>query len=201
MYKLILILIIFCSCNKEVIKQERSSSVKDYELALHYGVDDYQHRGGGLVPAMWLDSRIGRISIWMLFKPDNYLSSRADYIEMLYSDDFLNDISEEDLVKKVDSTDNIAIKNNLTQNLLWKEQRYYPWGTDTVQLKTWNYTAPEYHFKIITANFPPFMKIYLHDKHEKSYMQISGNDEAIWYSFSTEGNDTKRFQIVLVSEY
>lgn len=205
------------SCNKKVeplavnTKTEHVMTAKEqYDFGLHYGVTDVQQKGGWF-PPMWFDWRVGRLSIWLNFKQDNYWSSRADYLEFLFCDSFMDDLDSSDLVKIVDSTDNLAVKEPQSSKLYWKEQRYYTKYSEWLQLKTWNYTAPEYLLRFNANNFPAWMKVELFDRFLNTSTPIDVYENSTqWYAFYVEGddvqfgikaNDPHRFAITVHSDW
>lgn len=212
----VILCLLLSSCTKNIEqKQEKKEKVSqsDYLKTLYFGVSDMPQQKGGWFPAMWFNDRVGRISMWMMNAQDNYGSSRVDYIEFLVSDHFMNDVDADDLVKigaDQQAGTGLAIKN--THYLLWKEQRFYPWSSDTIKLKSWNYKTDNYFFKIAGSNFPSYIKVKLKDKFTNTYtdLNVYDNYATTWYPFNVastdvnfgiKSNDTHRFEIVIVSEY
>jgi hypothetical protein len=208
---LILLVALFLqSCKKEPLQTQPDKQVNnqaDYNKMLTFGTGNGAQRGWW--PPIWLNTQIGRLSWWMLSDQNNQGVSRMDFCELLYSDNFLSDIDGNDMVKVVDSTDNMAIKDTLTRSLLWREQKFYKHCNDTVILKTWNYTKGSYYFKFMGSNFPTYPETFtavLVDKFTGAVIDIpTQNNEVVWYQFSVEdgkkSRDPKRFYIVLREEF
>ncbi len=138
-----------------------------------------------------------KLAVQLLLPSQISTTESADGFLVFFSTDFPSAVSEEDSYKLTNQDENIGI---LIQGVVLSIEGRQPVTTaDTVFMKTWQLTKPDYSFKVKLQNFDPSVQAFLYDAYLHTNTPISDPDGTfIPFSINsdTASSSTGRFQIV-----
>lgn len=119
------------------------------------------------------NSALPSVSLQLLLPGQDTTTQSADGVSLYFSDNFENQLGQEDSYKYFNPDENLSILSN--DSLLSIEGRKPVNVTDTVYLKTWNLGPKNYMFKSNITNFDPLITPYLEDGYLQNVTVLNNN--------------------------
>ncbi|MCW3113801.1 MAG: C-terminal target protein [Segetibacter sp.] len=117
------------------------------------------------------------IAIQLLLPSQQGSPAAADGTKVYFSDNYDNNIGNEDSYKFTNQDENLAILSGATP--LCIEGRKPITGTDSIRLKLWQLSQKSYLLKVKFNNFNYNVEAYLKDKYLSTLTQLNTNGETI----------------------
>lgn len=140
---------------------------------------------------------IPQLSVQLLLPSQVNTAEAADGFLVFFSEEFPNAISSEDSYKFSNPDENIGV---LTHGTVLSIEGRQPIATsDTVFMKVWQLTRPDYSFKVMLKNFDPSIQTYLYDAYLHTNTLINNPDGTIVpFKINSDSASiaTERFKIV-----
>jgi hypothetical protein len=150
---------------------------------------------GNNLPVFRTANDMASLSISLLLPPGDSTSAIADGAKVYFSPDFDSTFSDADSYKFTNLDENLAVMK--AGRPLSIEGRNPIHDADTIPLKVWQLTQPNYSIRITLNNFADTIQAFLYDKFLNTTTAIAGNETVIPFSISsTASSVSDRFKIV-----